>query len=185
MSASATALRDQANRDDQAAYDSFERCDTDGALSQWAHSLNAQEARLQADITEAGGVALFPALFDLNGNLVRAKLMHGQWGAYFALLDERGRITGQWFTPSKASDARRARAADAARTVGDLKGGYIGYVMAPAKAELRGGNVATVTAVAVRTDSGYSPDVEIVDNGQHNEYGETFGRWYAIRGGLI
>ncbi|MFC7591079.1 hypothetical protein ACFQYP_50845 [Nonomuraea antimicrobica] len=48
-------------------------------------------------------------MFDLNGNLVRAKLMHGQWGAYFALLDEGGRITGQWFTPpSRATPAAPA-----------------------------------------------------------------------------
>ncbi|MDX3100493.1 hypothetical protein [Nonomuraea angiospora] len=182
MSITATELREQAILDDQAAQDSFERCDTDGALSQWAHSMNAQEARLQADIEENGGRALFLALFDTAGNLVPAKRMDSQYskhGIYFALLDGNGRITGQWFTPSQSQDARRARKADAA------KGFYVGYVMAPAKAELRGGNVCTVTAVAVRTDGGYSEDVEIVDNGQHDEFTFTLGRWYAVQGGLI
>ncbi|MFF3665425.1 hypothetical protein [Microtetraspora malaysiensis] len=175
----ATALREQAIKHDQKALESFERCDTDGALSQWANGLLAAEARLQADIEENGGKALFPALFDLAGNLVRAKRMNGQWGTYWALLDERGRITGEWFTPSKSHDARRARKTDAA------KGYYIGYVMAPAKAEIKGGSYASCNAVAVRTDDGYSEDVEIVDNGQHNEFTATLGRHYAIWGGLI
>ncbi|MFC7593570.1 hypothetical protein ACFQYP_65080 [Nonomuraea antimicrobica] len=184
MSATATALREQAARDDQAAYDSFERCGTDGALSQWAHSQNAQEARLQATITEADGVALFPPCSTSTATWCAPSSCTAS-GAPTSHSSTRAAGSPASGSPSKSSDARRARAADAARTVGDLKGGYIGYVKAPAKAELRGGNVATVTAVAVRTDGGYSPDVEIVDNGQHSEYGETLGRWYAISGGLI
>ncbi|GAA3027496.1 hypothetical protein [Streptosporangium longisporum] len=177
--ATAADLRAQAAEHDLKAHKSYEECDTDGFVSQWASGLLAAQARLQAEIEEAGGRALFPALFDTAGNLVAAEHRQGQWGAYFALLDDKGRITGEWFTPSKSKDARRARAADAA------KGYYFGYVMAPAKAELAGGNASCVTPIAVRTDGGYSADVEIVDNGQHNEFGPTLGRHYAIWGGLI
>src|SRR6476661_6496069 len=72
---------------DQAAYDSFERCDTDGFLSQWASGLNAQKHRLQAEIEDNGGKWEFPALFDLDGNLVPAKLISTRYGMSWALLD--------------------------------------------------------------------------------------------------
>ena len=48
--------------------------DTDGFLSQWASGLSAQLKEHQADILDNGGVWEFPALFDLDGNRVRAKL---------------------------------------------------------------------------------------------------------------
>ncbi|KAA9379666.1 hypothetical protein F5972_08415 [Microbispora cellulosiformans] len=184
MTATATAttaeeLRAQAAAEDAKAQRSYEDCDTDGFVSQWAHGVVAQELRLQASIEEAGGKALFPALFDTAGRLVPAKLMSGQWGVYFALLDERGRITGTWFTPSKAQDAKRARANDA------RKGYYVGYVMAPAQAEIRGTSTVSCAAYAVRTDGGYSPEAEVVDNGQHDQYTWELGRWYAVQGGLI
>ncbi|MEZ0076309.1 hypothetical protein [Planotetraspora sp. GP83] len=178
----AAELREQATAEDVKALQSFDRCDTDGALSQWAWGLTAAELRLQASIEEAGGKALFPALFDTAGRLVSAVLRHGEWGPYFALLDENGRIYGKWFTPSKWKDARRARAADAA------KGFYVGYVMAPAKAEIRGGSLVSCSAVAVRTDDGFSTEaegVEIIDNGQHDEFTFQRGRWYAVQGGLV
>ncbi|MFC4060209.1 hypothetical protein ACFOWE_18040 [Planomonospora corallina] len=181
MTTTATELRTQAAAHDRAAHESFERCDTDGALSQWSHGLLAAQARLQATIEENGGRALFPTLFDLTGNLVPAKQVQGEWGPYWVLLagdDPDGRTRG-WFGPSKAKKAQTARRADAA------KGYYVGYVMAPAKAELRGGNIACVAPVAVRTDGGFSRDVIVVDDGQHDEYGEVLGRWYAIHGDLL
>lgn len=174
--ATAAQLRDQAAEHDRKAEESFQRCDTDGALSQWADSRMAGLYRLQADIEENGGRALFVALFDLDGNLVPAKWIETRYGMAWALLDEdnpRGRFKG-FFRPSEARDGHRARATDARR------GYYVGYVMAPAKAELRGGNVCTVTACAVRTDGGFSRDVEIVDDGQHNVYSDTLGRWYWV-----
>ncbi|GAA2657469.1 hypothetical protein [Nonomuraea recticatena] len=177
----ATDLREQAAQHDREAYRSFEQSGNDGFMSQWASGLMAAEKRLQADIDDNGGRAMFPALFDTDGNLVPAIRVLGEWGYYWALLatdDPNGRRRG-WFGPSKAKKAQTARANDAA------KGYYVGYVMAPAKAELRGGNASSLSAVPVRTDGGFSRDVIVVDDGQHNEYGETLGRWYAIHGGLI
>lgn len=173
-------LRDEATRHDMDAHESFERSDTDGFMSQWASSVTAAQKRLEAEIIENGGKAMFPALFDLDGNLVPAKLVYIQrfknsaWGL-LPDADPRGRFVG-WFNPSRASKPGRARHSDA------FKNFYVGYVMAPATAELRGGNVATVTAVAVRTDGGFSPDAEIVDNG----HGDTdVHRWYDIQDGTI
>jgi hypothetical protein len=168
----ATELRERAAAHDAAAQASYERCDTDGALSQRAHGLNAHKDLLQAQIVEAGGTARFVALFDLEGNLVPAKwIQTGEGRMVFGLLDPvtlRGRFIG-WFNPSQAAKAATARRNDA------KKGYTIGYVAAPARAELRGGNIACVMAQAVRTDGGFSPDVQILDNGQ-SEGGSSYYR---------
>lgn len=67
-------LETMASKKIQDVEDSFNRCDTDGCLTQWAGSLEAQRLRLQAEINRNNGLSSFPALFDLNGNRVRAKL---------------------------------------------------------------------------------------------------------------
>ncbi len=51
----------RASRGEAAA--SFERCDTDGFLSQWAHGISAQQAVLQAAIVRRGGRAEFRGLY--------------------------------------------------------------------------------------------------------------------------
>jgi hypothetical protein len=60
-----------ANRREQ---ESWDRCDTDGFVSQFAHGLNAQEHILQAEILEAGGVAQFPGLYQ-GERRVKAQLI--------------------------------------------------------------------------------------------------------------
>jgi hypothetical protein len=70
----AQALEQSAAQAMERREESFQRCDTDGFLSQWSLGLSAQRDKEQARILRAGGVSTFPALFDLNGNRVRAKL---------------------------------------------------------------------------------------------------------------
>lgn len=41
------------------AHESFERCDTDGFLTQWASGINAQVARANAEIAANDGMATF------------------------------------------------------------------------------------------------------------------------------
>ncbi|MEU3686957.1 hypothetical protein [Streptomyces narbonensis] len=158
VNAEAQALREKAAEEDRKAYESFERCDTDGALSQWAWGVTAQKDRLEADILEAGGKAEFGALFDLDGNLVPAKEIETQFGWSWMLLDERGKCAG-WFNASKA------RNEDTARKNNAKKGFYVGRVRVPAYAKLAGGNICTVMAIKVRKDGGYSADAEVIDNG--------------------
>lgn len=67
--AEAQALEAQAVRKNQDKADSFDRCDTDGFMSQWASGLGADKARLEADLVRAGGLMETRALFDLDGNL--------------------------------------------------------------------------------------------------------------------
>ena len=71
----ADELRSEAAKREQSAADSFDRCDTDGFLSQWASGLTARELRLQAEIEEADGLAEFRGLFDKDGNRIKAKLV--------------------------------------------------------------------------------------------------------------
>jgi hypothetical protein len=62
------------------AEESFHRCDSDGFLSQWAHSLNAQEDQVQAKILRNGGRAGFIGLWTKGGRRVKARLIQGAYG---------------------------------------------------------------------------------------------------------
>lgn len=72
----------------QNADDSFERCDTDGALTQWASTACGYKALAEAELAEAGGRAEFLALFrqtDDGWELLDAKLRSGRYGLYWSL----------------------------------------------------------------------------------------------------
>lgn len=91
----AEQLVEQAKMKVMEAEASFERCDTDGFLSQWANRLGADFDMMQADILKKGG-AVFPALFDLEGNLVKAKLIETKFGRSWAIVGDNGKFTGQF-----------------------------------------------------------------------------------------
>ena len=150
---------------DDKAYESFERSDTDGFLSQWALGLSAQKHRLAAEIAEAGGRAEFPALFDLEGNLVPAKLVRTQYGTSWAVLadedDPHGEVA-KWVGRSRAESPERQ-----VETM-EKKGYREGTVRARAKADIVGtghGLSGTAWVTTVRVDGGFSRDVEVVDDG--------------------
>jgi hypothetical protein len=132
----------------QERYDSQERCDTDGFLSQWASGISSNEAGLAAHVAAHGGMDLFPALFLAEtGQRVRAKLTETKWGSTWALCDETGKFTGEFF-----SDSRGSRAALAKR------GLVVIGEWAPAKARIVGvgtGLSGRAWATTVRTDLGF------------------------------
>lgn len=122
------ALRESAAADEAEAAASFERCDTDGFLSQWASGMTARLKRLEADIRERGGVAEFPALFR-DGALVPAVIIEtkygAKWGVFASAADAngRGRVV-EWVPVGPKAYAKR---------------GYtIGLVERPAKASVLG-----------------------------------------------
>lgn len=156
--------RAEAAAAERQAAESFDRCDTDGFMSQWASGLTAEVARANARIVEAGGTAEFPALFDLDGNLVAAKLIDGRYGAVWGLLadDDPGSEITDWVSafPKRATTIER-------------KGYREGVVSAPAgaktwaPADARGLSGATQVTVRVyRRDGGFSRNVKIVENGR-------------------
>jgi hypothetical protein len=159
----AQSLRALAAEHARRSQESFDRSDTDGFLSQWASDLTARQYRLAADLAEAGDRAEFPALFDLDGNLVAAKLITTRYGTAWALLesdDPNSRFIG-WVNRSYAQKAA-TRNANMAR-----KGYSEGTVLAPAKADIMGSGTGLSGAASAyvgvkRTDGGFSRDVEVV-----------------------
>lgn len=163
----ATEHRVKAEAAESRAAESFDRCDTDGWATQAASDLTAQKHHLAAEIAEQGGTWEFPALFDLSGNLIAAKLINGRYGMVWGILasDDAQGAVAEWFSPSKARNEATARRNNAA------KGYYIGSVKTEAVAILTGSGqgfagLASVSAMVWRPDHGFSRDVEIVDNGQ-------------------
>lgn len=157
MLAQAAQYRAEAGGNVQEAYDSFERCDTDGFLSQWAHGVMATRYERAAEILENGGCAEFIALFDLEGNLVPAKYVETQYGWAWALLevnaDESIQRTVGWFNPSKA------RNEETARRNNEKKGYRLGTVRAACFLNIENGRI-------VRTDGEFSSKVEILNDGR-------------------
>lgn len=129
--------------------ESFERCDTDGFLSQWADGLTANQMSLAAEVAEQGGYSVDLGLFDTaTGARIPAILVEGQWGMQWRLCDPAtGRPLNEW-----VNDARGPRAALAKR----------GWVVLGewAQSEARTVGVGTglsgrAWAAIVRTDGGY------------------------------
>lgn len=156
MTKTAEQLRQEAAAHDQDAADSFERCDTDGFVSQWASGITAREKRLQADIVENGGLAEFMGLFDLDtGARVRAKVIDGKYGLCWAFCDADDKFTGQFVSAFPKREATMAK-----------KGYREDWEQAPARATIVGSGTglsgaATCRAVKVRTDEGYPPDAVV------------------------
>ena len=142
--------------------ESFERCQEDGFLSQKGLDVSAQVYEIQADLIDAGGVLIFPALFDLDGNQVPAIRELNQYDNWsWRILDPDApntRRTLGWFPQSNAWKPGAARSNDAKR------GYYVGRATAPAEAST-GGNRTTFWATVVKIDEHRYTPGEIIDNG--------------------
>jgi hypothetical protein len=131
-----------------AADESFERCDTDGFVSQWAHAINAQVHDRQADIAAEGGVWAFQRtrLETLDGELVSdARVVRTRYGTKW-----RVDSTDAWLPYQPARETTLAKRGY--REVSELE-------IAPAKAitwapsGARGMSGATsVQVIIIRTD---------------------------------
>jgi len=163
QSAAAAALRTEADQHDQDAFDSFERCDTDGFVSQWASGLTAQQKRMEANLIENGGLAEFPQLTDLDGTPVPAKLVQTRYGTKFAVFATADDVKAYnanviaWIDPY-VKEKTLAR-----------KGYVLVYVLAPAKVVMHGSNACTVRPIKVRTDGGFDANAVIVPEFEDDE----------------
>jgi hypothetical protein len=147
-----TDLRAEAARHEREAHESFERCDTDGALSQWSSGLTASKLRMEADLLEQGNQREFITLFTVSGDWQPAVQIEGRWGTRWMLLDANGERTGEYlpFHP-----ARRDTLA---------KRGYVeGYAIWPAKVVYTEGSAGLVSVrpVTVKAVRHHVPPVEI------------------------
>lgn len=93
-------LRRLADEQVQNAVDSWERSDTDGYLSQLVAQLNAEKYRIEADLLEKGNRHEFDALFDLDGNIVNARIVNTKYGVRWMLFNNDETPTGE-FLPLK------------------------------------------------------------------------------------
>lgn len=149
-------LRERAARAEAEAAASFERSDTDGFLSQWASGITADLYRRQAEIAEAGGVHPFPALYDLEGRRVRARVIDTRFGKRWAILDDAGHYAA--FLPCHFGRPTPRAAAHQER-----RGFREGVELAPARALVMGSGKGLAGATSafvgvIRTDDGYPED---------------------------
>lgn len=79
--------------------ESFERCDTDGYLSQWASSVMATNYKLKAEICRAGGVSEFNGLYKGEQRL-KAKVINGQYGHVWLVHEDDQELAGRKFIPT-------------------------------------------------------------------------------------
>ena len=149
----ASEWREMAKASDQESADSFDRCDTDGFLSQWANTELARHYRYLATITERGGRVEYPALFDLDGNHIPAKEIDSKYGIRYFVFDPAGINGERYVSISLASNEATARKNNA------KKGFYFGTASYK----------ATVSKSSTKVwvdDDDYQNDVVIIDNGQ-------------------
>lgn len=126
--------------------ESYERSDTDGALSQWASGITADGNRLKAEIAEQNGKSRFRALFDLNGNYVMAKPVIGKFGPTWGVYEnpEDPDRFAKFVNESKSKD-------EAKQATLLLKKGYtMGLIMAPAYVTSYGESLVSVRNIILQ-----------------------------------
>jgi len=155
-------LRDRAAAHDGKAVESFDRCDTDGFVSQWADGIMADVDRLAAKIMQDNGYHRFAALYDSTGTLINAWEIETRYGWAWKITGPDGSV--RWERESRAQNWRNRIKANA------RKGFFVGSVMLPARATTGGGSgtglsgACNVHAVAVPVHRDYR-DYVILDNG--------------------
>jgi hypothetical protein len=79
--------------------ESFDRCDTDGFVSQWAHGLMGSLRTAQAGIEEAGRMAEFVGLY-LGDERIPAREIETQFGRSWLIRDDAQARLGRKFIPT-------------------------------------------------------------------------------------
>lgn len=98
MTHTAEELRNMANEQRAKREESFERCDTDGFLSQWASGLHAQLYDRQAEITENGKKGRFLGLYE-GSRRVAARIIDTRYGSTWLLRTDESMKFGRKFVP--------------------------------------------------------------------------------------
>ena len=133
------ALRERAAEADQRAADSWERSDTDGFLSQWAHGITADRDREQAALLERGGLVRALALFTTDGEWVPARRIETRFGQRWMVRMPYANSEPVFLT---VHPKRRDTLA---------KKGYVeGYVMRPGEAQIVGSGTGLSGAANAR-----------------------------------
>lgn len=100
------ALRQMAADAHRRSEESFQRCDTDGFLSQWASDITGRQYSMQAEIAEAGGRAPFSGLYDgdrrVAARLIEQPKFNAPWITIYVwrLRADEAATYGRRFVPS-------------------------------------------------------------------------------------
>lgn len=123
-------LRSRSGSSERARNESWDRSDTDGFLSQWAHGQMSQRYLGDAAIADQLGLATFPALYDLATGepLPTIYVMGGYQRMVWGVCDAWGGRATRWINPSRASTPERQQAHYRKHgvTEGTILGRYIG-----------------------------------------------------------
>lgn len=107
----AEEYREMAGRSRRSSEESFERCDTDGFLSQWASDQMAAKYDALARLAENEGRAFFRVYLDESGSPVPARTIQTKYGSRVAIFGSwadccsRGGRVEEWLS-YKQADAR-------------------------------------------------------------------------------
>ena len=101
--------------------ESFDRCDTDGFLSQWANQRMESTYLHAASIAENGYTVEVCSIFNLDGELMEAEQRSGDYGAYWFVFKVEGKA--RFFSESYAQNRKIAVKNNA------KKGYYVGTAL--------------------------------------------------------
>jgi hypothetical protein len=155
--------------------ESFDRCDTDGFLTQWASGLYSSLYQTLAELAENNWMAEFPALFYSDTNKrVPAKIIYvqdkfsynGGTKSLWAIIDpETGKFTGVFLPTGKKSRKQKSL------------GFWEGTESAPAYAKIDGkgyGLSGSAWVSTYRTDGGFPKELLKIKKTSREEVVRTF-----------
>lgn len=137
--------------------ESFDRCDTDGFLSQWAHGLNRSKNERQAEIERRGGRDIFWGLYD-GDRRVAARMIEGRYGWSWLLSDDEAERYGRKFIPLGVANGKSGSRVQKRLGLTERQ------ELAPARADLDGsgtGLSGTAWVVSVRTGDRWGQDATL------------------------
>ena len=137
---------DSASKHIDASYESFQRCDTDGFMSQWAHDVMAQVHLDKAKDIENGNMAMFGGLYD-GDRRVMAKIIDTKFGASWLLSDEEAAKYGRKFVPVGTNSRVQKQLGLSERDE-----------MAPAWVTTGGASITSVRSIIFRTGDKWGSD---------------------------
>jgi hypothetical protein len=120
-------MREQAAEWRRREQESFDRCDTDGCVTQWCNAISARDADRSAELADNGNLAVFKVLVDSStgevvGNTIhifQSRFHHGN--EYKWAVRRAGDDKTQWVTDYKRESGFAA------------KGLTVAWMLAPAK----------------------------------------------------
>lgn len=123
----AVALRQKAEQHAQNERDSFDRCDTDGCVTQWCSAIFSRDAVVGAELADTGNMDVFKVLLDAETGEVVATTIHTFQSRYTYgneykwAVRRNGSEKAQWVTDYKRESSYAA------------KGLKTAWIIAPAK----------------------------------------------------